>query len=102
MFIKQKLAIIMIAILSIAMTITTTIYAAIEKVDKFAEGICIETYNGDWDGKDCDIQEAEDELKYYDAIANLEDSICKEDTVKDVSPAEWIDLCKNLNVFEKE
>ena len=92
----------MIVILSLAMNMTTTIYAAIEKVDKFAEDICIETYNGDWDGKDCDIQEAEDELKYYDDIANLEDSICKEDTVKDVSSEEWIDLCKNLNVFEKE
>ncbi|MGE0243266.1 MAG: hypothetical protein AB7F53_06975 [Nitrososphaeraceae archaeon] len=101
MIIKQKLAIIMIAISSLAMTMTTTIYAAIEKVENYAEGICIQTYNGDWDGKDCDIQEAEDEQKYYDDIANLEDSICKEDMVENVSSEEWIDLCKNLNVFEK-
>ena len=100
MIIKQKLAITMIAIFSLAMIMTPTVYAAIEKVDKYAEDICIQTYKGDWDGKDCDIQEAEDEQKYYDDIASLEDSIC-EKVVKDVSPEDWIDLCKNLNAFEK-
>ena len=100
MIIKQKLAITMIILFSLAMIITPTVYATIEKVKKYAEGICIQTYKGDWDGKDCDIQEAEDEQKYYDDIASLEDSICKK-VVKDVSPEDLIDLCKNLNVFEK-
>ena len=101
MFIKQKLVITTIILLfSISLFMTPTVYAAIEKVEKYAENICIQTYKGDWDGKDCDIQEAEDEQKYYDDIASLEDSICEE-VVKDVSPEDLIDLCKNLNVFEK-
>ncbi|HYJ00677.1 MAG TPA: hypothetical protein VEW92_00550 [Nitrososphaeraceae archaeon] len=100
MVIKQKLAITMIVLFSVSQLMTPTIYAAIEKVENYAADICIQTYKGDWDGKDCDIQEAEDEQKYYDDIASLEDSICKE-VVKDVSPEDLIDLCKNLNVFEK-
>ena len=100
MVIKQKLAITMIILFSVSQLITPTIYAAIEKVEKYAADICIQTYQGDWDGKDCDIQEAEDEQRYYDDIANLEDSICKK-VVKDVSPEDLIDLCKNLDVFEK-
>ena len=100
MFIKQKLAITTILLFSISLFMTPTVYAAIEKVEKYAENICIQTYKGDWDGKDCDIQEAEDEQKYYDDIASLEDSICEE-VVKDISPEDLIDLCKNINVFEK-
>ncbi len=100
MVIKQKLAITMIVLFSVSQLMTPTIYAAIEKVENYAADICIQTYKGDWDGKDCDIQEAEDEQRYYDDIASLEDSICKE-VVKDVSPEDLIDLCKNLNVFEK-
>jgi hypothetical protein len=100
MIIKQKLAITMIILFSLAMIITPTGYATIEKVKKYAEDICIQTYKGDWDGKDCDIQEAKDEQKYYADIASLEDSICKK-VVKDVSPEEWTDLCTNLNIFEK-
>ncbi|HEX6671783.1 MAG TPA: hypothetical protein VFC05_00835 [Nitrososphaeraceae archaeon] len=100
MVIKQKLAITMIVLFSVSQLMTPTIYAAIEKVENYAADICIQTYKGDWDGKDCDIQEAEDEQKYYDDIASLEDSICKK-VVKDVSPEDLIDLCKNLNVFEK-
>ena len=101
MFIKQKLVITTIILLfSISLFMTPTVYAAIEKVEKYAENICIQTYKGDWDGKDCDIQEAEDEQKYYDDIASLEDSICEE-VVKDISPEDLIDLCKNINVFEK-
>ena len=75
MFIKQKLAITTVILFSISLFMTPTVYAAIEKVEKYAENICIQTYKGDWDGKDCDIQEAEDEQKYYDDIASLEDSI---------------------------
>ena len=90
----------MIALFSLAM-IMTPVYAAIEKVEKYAEDICIKTYKGDWDGKDCDIQEAEDEQKYYDDIASLEDSICEDEEVKDVSHEDWIDLCENHDVFEK-
>jgi hypothetical protein len=101
MIIKQKLAITMIILFSLAMIMTPTVYAAIEKVETYAEDICLNTYKGDWDGKDCDIQEAEDEQKYYDDIASLEDSICENDLVKDISPEDWIDLCKNLDVFEK-
>jgi len=100
MVIKQKLAITMLVLFSVAQLMTPTIYAAIEKVENYAADICIQTYKGDWDGKDCDIQEAEDEQKYYDDIASLEDSICKK-VVRDVSPEDLIDLCKNLNVFEK-
>jgi hypothetical protein len=100
MIIKQKLPIIMIILFSVSLLMIPTVYAAIEKVEKYAEDICIQTYKGDWDGKDCDIQEAEDEQKYYDNIASLEDLICEE-VVKDVSPEDFIDLCKNLNVFEK-
>jgi hypothetical protein len=100
MIIEQKLAITMIILFSVLLLMTPTVYAAIEKVEKYAENICIQTFKGDWDGKDCDIQEVEDEQKYYDDIASLEDSICKE-VVKDVSPEDLIDLCKNLNVFEK-
>ena len=100
MVIKQKLAITMIVLFSVSQLMTPTIYAAIEKVENYAADICIQTYKGDWDGKDCDIQEAEDEQKYYDDIASLEDSICKK-VVRDVSPEDLIDLCKNLNVFEK-
>jgi|SRR5829696_2960664 len=99
MFIKQKLTITIIELFSLAMIMTPTVSAAVEKVEKYAENIYIQTYKGDWDGKDCDIQEADDEQKYYDDIASLEDSICKNDLVKDVSPEDWIDLCKNLNVF---
>jgi hypothetical protein len=101
MIIKQKLAINMIILFSVLLLMTPTVYAAIEKVEKYAENICIQTYKGDWDGKDCDIQVAEDEQKYYDDIASLEDSICEDDVVKDVSPEDWIDLCKNLDIFEK-
>ena len=100
MIIEQKLAITMIILFSVLLLMTPTVYAAIEKVEKYAENICIQTFKGDWDGKDCDIHEVEDEQKYYDDIASLEDSICK-DVVKDVSPEDLIDLCKNLNVFEK-
>ena len=100
MVIKQKLAITMIILFSVSLLMTPTVYAAIEKVETYAENICIQTYKGDWDGKDCDIQEVEDEQKYYDDIASLEDSICEE-VIKDVSPEDFIDLCKNLNVFEK-
>ena len=100
MVIKQKLAITMLVLFSVAQLMTPTIYAAIEKVENYAADICIQTYKGDWDGKDCDIQEAEDEQKYYDDIASLEDSICKK-VDRDVSPEDLIDLCKNLNVFEK-
>ena len=100
MVIKQKLAITMIILFSVSQLMTPTIYAAIEKVENYAADICIQTYKGDWDGKDCDIQEAEDEQRYYDDITSLEDSICKE-VIKDVSPEDLIDLCKNLNVFEK-
>jgi hypothetical protein len=100
MIIKQKLPIIMIILFSVSLLMIPTVYAAIEKVEKYAEDICIQTYKGDWDGKDCDIQEAEDEQKYYDNIASLEDLICEE-VVKDVSPEDFVDLCKNLNVFEK-
>ena len=100
MVIKQKRAITMIILFSVSLLMTPTVYAAIEKVETYAENICIQTYQGDWDGKDCDIQEAKDEQKYYDDIASLEDSICEE-VVKDVSPEDLIDLCKNLNVFEK-
>jgi len=99
MFIKQKLVITMIALFSLAMIMIPTVSAAVEKVEKYTENICIQTYKGDWDGKDCDIQESDDEQKYYDDIASLEDSIGKNDLVKDVSPEDWIDLCKNLNVF---
>jgi hypothetical protein len=101
MIIKQKLAITMIILFSLAMIMTPTVYAAIEKVETYAEDICLNTYKGDWDGKDCDIQEVEGEQKYYDDIASLEDSICEDEEVKDVSEEDWIDLCKNLNVFEK-
>jgi hypothetical protein len=101
MIIKQKLAISMIILSFVSLVMTPTGYAAIEKVEKYAENICIQTYQGDWDGKDCDIQEAENEQKYYDDIASLEDSICENDFVKDVTPEEWTDLCKNLNIFEK-
>jgi hypothetical protein len=99
MVIKQKLT--MTILFSVLMLIIPTVYAAIEKVEKYAEDICINTYKGDWDGKDCDIQEVEDEQNYYDDIASLEDSICEDEEVKDVSKEDWIDLCKNLNVFEK-
>ena len=88
----------MIILFSVSLLMIPTVYAAIEKVEKYAEDICIQTYKGDWDGKDCDIQEAEDEQKYYDNIASLEDLICEE-VVKDVSPEDFVDLCKNLNVF---
>jgi hypothetical protein len=101
MIIKQKLAITMIILFSLAMIRTPTVYAAIEKVETYAEDICLNTYKGDWDGKDCDIQEVEDEQKYYDDIASLEDLICEDEEVKNVSEEDWIDLCKNLNVFEK-
>ena len=100
MVIKRKLAITMIILFCVSLLMTPTVYAAIEKVETYAENICIQTYQGDWDGKDCDIQEAKDEQKYYDDIATLEDSICEE-VVKDISPEDFIDLCKNLNVFEK-
>ena len=100
MVIKQKLAIAMIILFSVSQLMTPTIYAAIEKVENYAADICIQTYKGDWDGKDCDIQEVKDEQRYYDDIASLEDSICKK-VIKDVSPQDLIDLCKNLNVFEK-
>ena len=100
MVIKQKLVFTMIVLFSVSQLMTPTIYAAIEKVENYAADICIQTYKGDWDGKDCDIQEAKDEQKYYADIASLEDSICKK-VVKDVSPEEWTDLCKNLNIFEK-
>jgi hypothetical protein len=101
MSIKQKLAITMIVLFSLAMIMTPRVYAAIEKVETYAENICINTYKSDWDGKDCDIQEAEDEQKYYDDIASLENSICEDQEVKVMNNEDWIDLCKNLNVFEK-
>ena len=100
MNIGQKLAISILILFSVSLLTTPTVYAAIEKVENYAADICIQTYKGDWDGKDCDIQEAEDEQKYYDDIASLEDSICKK-VVRDVSHEDLIDLCKNLNVFEK-
>jgi len=62
---------------------TPTVYAAIEKVENYAKEICINAYRGDWDGKDCDIQESKDEQKYYDDIASLEDSLCADKEVKD-------------------
>ena len=52
MVIKQKLAITMIVLFSVSQLMTPTIYAAIEKVENYAADICIQTYKGDWDGKD--------------------------------------------------
>ncbi|HSF50591.1 MAG TPA: hypothetical protein VLA74_07515 [Nitrososphaeraceae archaeon] len=43
MIIKQKLAITMIILFSLAMIMTPTVYAAIEKVETYAEDICINT-----------------------------------------------------------
>lgn len=100
MVIKQKFSITMTILFSISMVMSPTVYGAIEKVEKYAEDICIQTYKGDWDGNDCDIQEAEDEQKYYDEIANLEDLICQE-VDKDIPREDWIDLCENLNIFAK-
>jgi hypothetical protein len=100
MIIEQKLSITMTILFYVLLLMTPKVYPAIEKVEEYAKDICIHSYQGDWDGKDCDIQEAEDEQKYYDDIESLEDSICEE-AVKDVSPEDLIDLCKNLNVFEK-
>ena len=92
----------MIILFSFAMIMTPiTVYAAIEKVETYTEDICISTYKGDWDGKDCDIQEVQDEQKYYDDITSLEDSICEDEQIKDLIEEDWIDLCKNLIVFEK-
>ena len=85
MIIKQKLAITMIVLFSLAIIMTPVAYAAIEKVETYAEDISINTDNSDWAGKDCDIQEVEDEQNYYDDIASLEDSICEDEEVKDVS-----------------
>jgi len=99
--IKQKLAIGVIFLFSLGIIMTPSIYPAIEKVEKYAEDICIHTYEGDWDGKDCDIQEAVDEQKYYDDIASLEDTICQDTELKDISHEDWVDLCENLDVFEK-
>lgn len=91
----------MVFLFSIGMIMTPSIYPAIEKVQKYAEDICIHTYEGDWDGKDCDIQEAVDEQKYYDQIASLEDTICQDTELKDISHEDWVDLCENFDVFEK-
>jgi len=101
MIVKQKLTITMTILFSVSLLMTPTVYAAIEKVEKYAQDICIQTYKGDWDGKDCDIQEAEDEKRYYDDISSLEKSICEDQEVKILNNEDWIDLCKNLNVFEK-
>ena len=93
MITKQKIVILIIVLFfPIAMISIPSVYAAIKKVEKYAEDICIHTYKGDWDGKDCDIQEAKDEQKYYDDIASLEDSICEDEESKDVSLEDWIDL----------
>ena len=91
----------MIILFSVSLLMTPAVYAAIEKVETYAQDICIQTYKGDWDGKDYDIQEAKDEQKYYDDIASLENSICEDQEVKVLNNEDWIDLCKNLNVFEK-
>ena len=62
MIIEQRLlATTMIILFSVLLLMAPTVYAAIEKVEKYAENICIQTFKGDWDGKDCDIQEVEDE-----------------------------------------
>ena len=53
----------MIILFSVSLLMTPTAYAAIEKVENYAKEICINTYRGDWDGKDCDIQESKDEQK---------------------------------------
>ena len=100
MIIIQQLTVTMIILFSISLLMTQTVYAAIEKVEKYAENICIQNYEGDWDGKDCDIQEAADEQKYYEDITRLEDSICKE-VVIDISPEDSTELFKNLDVFER-
>ena len=53
----------MIILFSVSLLMTPTVYAAIEKVENYAKEICLNAYRGDWDGKDCDIQESKDEQK---------------------------------------
>lgn len=35
-----------------------------------------------------------------DDVASLEDSICEDDEVKDIDHEDWIELCKNNNIFK--
>jgi len=63
MNIGQKLAISILILFSVSLLMIPTVYAAIEKVENYAKEICINAYRGDWDGKDCDIQESKDEQK---------------------------------------
>ena len=59
-------------LLSVSLLITPAVYAAIEKVETYAEVICIQTYKGDWDAKIATFRKQEMNKKYYNDIASLE------------------------------
>lgn len=99
MTIKSKIAILMIILFfPIAMISISSVYAAIEKVEEYAESRCLD-YNGEWEDGRCEIEDEEQEQEFLDDVASLEDSICEDDELKDIDREDWIDLCENINVF---
>ena len=44
-------------------------------------------------------EDNEQEQEFMDDVASLKDSICKDDEVNDIDRENWIDLCKNINIF---
>ena len=100
MITKPKIAIlIFVLFFSTAMISVPSVYTAIEEVEEYAESRCSE-YDGEWEDGRCEIEDKEQEQEFMDDVASLEDSICEDDEVKDIDHEDWIDLCKNINIFK--
>lgn len=71
-------------------------FAAIEEIENYAEQLCERYYSGDWDGEDCDIENAEDERQFNNDVAAMEDDICEDDEIY-VQDEE--DLCEGGDIY---
>jgi hypothetical protein len=97
LIIGQKLDIIIILLLSTAIIFVPSVYAPINEVKEYAEKICNEIYEGDWNGDDCEIESESEKWNFLDDVASLEDSICEDDDYSGVEAR----LCEEGDVFKE-
>jgi hypothetical protein len=99
MLIEFKSIFLLIALTSgILVSAPLSVFAVIEKIEEYAESICSD-YQGEWQDGSCKIQNEGQEQGFLDDVASLEDSICEDEEAKEISNEDWIDLCKNINIF---
>jgi len=98
MIIGQKLATIIILLLfTVMIFVPSSVYAPIDEVKEYAEKICNEIYEGNWNGDDCEIESESEKWNFLDDVASLEDSICENDNYS----SEEARLCEEDDVFKE-